>query len=247
MPGEPIVLARAGIKPPMKDTNVQNDWLINQFLKRDHATRLHYNQLRSLQDLHRDGGDLVSVLVERRAGLDYDFKREPVGECIRDIRGVPHLAFDSRPWPNVEAFLECRAHWEVFRRQRVLKTVADLEDFRAFSATPPGRTVRTTAPRGAVVVALRMFLRAYVRDRWGLDSTVMNYPELADWLTTAGYPCRREDVENARRSSTKLSEHSVAGTEAVLKFIAVVTAQFPGFQGHHLLTQDAKPGQFPSL
>ncbi|MBI5800259.1 MAG: hypothetical protein HZA92_05960, partial [Verrucomicrobia bacterium] len=235
LPGEPIVLARAGIKPPLKDTAAQNDWLITEFLKRTPETRLSYSQLRSLQDLHRSGGDLVSVHVKRRAGLDFDFKRQPIGECIRDIRGVPHLAFDTRPWPDVDAFLKCRADWDVFRRTRVLKTVADLEEFRAFCATPSGPRTRTSKPGGAVKVAQRLFLRAWTRNRWGLDSTVMNYPELANWLTAAGYPCRREDVENAKRSSTKLSEHSVAGTDAVLNFIKVVTAQFPGFQAHHLL------------
>lgn len=242
-----VVLAKAGIKPPMKDKTAQNDWLVGLFVNRDADTRVTYSQLRSLQDLYRDGGDLVSLTVERRASLDYDFKRDPIGECMRDIRGVPHLAFDTRPWPDVDAFLECRAHWEVFRRQRVLKTITDLEDFRAFCLTPQGRSVRTTAPRGGVKVALRIFLRAWTRNRWGLDSTVMNYPELAYWLTAAGYPCRREDVENAQRSSTKLLEHSVPGTPAVLKFIAVVTAQFPGFEGHHLLLPDAAPGQFPRL
>ena len=247
LPGEPIVLARAGIKPPMKDTNEQNDWLINEFLKRTPETRLPYSQLRSLQDLHRDSGDLISVMVTRRASLDFDFKREPIGECMRDIRGVSHLAFDTRPWLDVDAFLKCRADWDVFRRTRVLKTVADLEEFRAFCATPSGPRTRTSKPGGAVKVSLRMFLRAYVRNRWGLDSSVLNYPELADWLTAAGYPCRPTDLENANRSSTKLVEHSVAGTPAVLAFIKVITEQFPGFQGHHLFTHDAKPGQFPSL
>lgn len=241
------VLAKAGIKPPLKDKAMHNDWLVTLFLDRIANTRVRYARLRSLLDLHRDGGDLVQVTAERRAGLDFDFKREPMNSVLRDIRGIPHVAFETRPWPNVDAFLKCRADWDVFRRQRVLKTITDLEDFRAFCATPPGRAVRTTAPRGAVKVALRMFLRAFVRDRWGLDSRVMNYPELAAWLTAAGYPCRREDVENARRSSTKLSEHSVAGTEAVLKFISVVTAQFPGFQAHHLLIPDSVPGQFPRL
>ena len=44
----------------------------------------------------------------------------------------------------------------------------------------------------------------------------MNYPELAACLSAAGYPCRREDVENAQRSSTKLVQNSVVGTPAVL-------------------------------
>lgn len=243
--GEPIVLAKAGIKPPIKDKALHNDWLIDQFVRRDADSKVTYSQLRSLQDLHRHGGDLVAVPVERRASLDYDFKREPVGECMRDIREIPHLAFESRPWPNVEAFLECRAHWEVFRRQRVLKTVGDLADFRAFCATPPGRAVRTTAPRGASKVALRMFLRAFVRNRWGLDSRVMNYPELAEWLTASGYPCRREDVENAQRPASKLIEHSVATTPAVLQFIKVITDRFPGFRAELLLLH--KPGKFPTL
>jgi len=236
-----LVLAKAGIKAPMKDPAAQNDWLINHFLTRTPDTKVHYPQLRSLQDLYRDGGDLVSVLVKRRAGLDYDFKRRPVNPIVKDVRGVPHLAFDSRPWESAEAFLACRSHWDVFRRTRVLKTVTDLDDFFAFCAAPAGRSTRTTAPRGAVKVALRMFLRAYARSLWGLDSSALNYPELAAWLTTSGYPCRREDVENAQRPTSKLVAHSVPRTDAVLTLIKVVTERFPAFQGGQLLVANPSP------
>jgi len=231
---EKIVLAKSGIKPPMKEKREQNRWLVDLFLGRNSETKVCYRELRTLKELRLQGGDLTSHPVERRANLDFDFKCQPVTPVMREICGVPHLAFDSRPWGSAAEFLAWRKSWNSFRRTRVLKTLEDYEDFLRFHQTPPGRHGRTRKPGGDVKAALQQFLRAWTREAWGLQRCRMFNNELAAWLTAAGYPCRREDVENAQRPASKLVEHSVARTDAVLTLIKVVTERFPAFQGDQL-------------
>lgn len=235
LPGEALVLAKAGLKPPTRDKAEQNQWIIEQFRSRTPESRYEFDVLRSMADMCRKGGDLVPEPIDRRLNMDFDWKRRPVNPCHRDIRGLPHLAFDSVPWESEALFIRCRERWDEFRRDRVLKTPADLTDFMDFLAAKPVPGVRRSHRGGEVRLAVRMFLRAFVRDQWGLTSDALSYPDLAAWLSECGYPCKREAVENARRRNAVLQPHAVRRTPAVLQFVAAVLGRFPSFDAEQLL------------
>jgi hypothetical protein len=235
LPGQPFVLAKAGLKPPTRDKALQNEWIIGQFLSRTPGSRYEFDVLRSMADMCRQGGDLVPESIDRRLNMDFDWKRRPVDPCHRNIRGQPHLAFDTVPWESEAQFIRCRERWDEFRRDRVLKTTADLTDFEDFLAANPVAGIRRPRRNGEVRLALRMFLRAFVRDRCGLTSDALSYPELAAWLTELGYPCKREAVENARRRNAVMQPRAVRRTPAVVQFVAAVQCRFPSFDAEQLL------------
>ncbi|MBI4025191.1 MAG: hypothetical protein HY360_09435 [Verrucomicrobia bacterium] len=240
LPGEKTVLAKAGLKPPMKDKDEQNHWIVQQFQTRTPESKQTLQLLRTLPEIWKKGGDLVSRELIRRLNMDYDWKRRPINPSMRPVQGVDHLFFETRPWESVEEFQKCREQWDAFQSHggRVLKSLPDLENFDEFRRINVGGT-RLKRPRrdASLKIAWRMFLRAYVRSLWGLDGKTKSYAELALWLTTNGYPTKKEDLENAARPTSKLVENLVPPTGGVEKFLAVVEKEFPDFQRGMLLTQ----------
>ena len=242
IPGEKPVLAKAGLKPPMKDKAQHNDWIVDTFITRNADTKQTVTTLRSLPDIWKHGGDLVPKEIVRRVSMDFDWKRRPVNPSTRPIRGIEHVYFDTVPWRTVDEFQRCREAWEQFHGQTgtVLKTVDDLgqfEDFRAVNIQKTG--LKRSRRDAAVTLAKRMFLRALTRSQWGLDVHQMSYAEVARWLTEQGFKTTKADVENARRPNSKLVEHVVPQTPAVEKFISVIEAQFPAFDHTRLLASNS--------
>jgi hypothetical protein len=236
--GQKLVLAKAGLKPPMSDQEEQNSWIVDMFIHRTAETRQTFTTLRNLPEIWKHGGDLTEKETTRRVNMDYDWKRRPVNPCMRPIRGVDHLFFDTALWQTVEEFQRCRDAWEQFHGKTgiVLKTVEDLarfEDFRLVDTSACGlkRSKRDTS----VTFAKRMFLRAYTRSVWGLDARAMSYSALALWLTENGYKASKADLENAHRLNSKLIEQVVPLTPAVEAFVEVIIRKFSNFQTRHLL------------
>lgn len=236
---EKPVLAKAGLKPPMKDKEQHNQWIVDTFVNRTGDSKQTVSVLRNLPEIWKHGGDLVRKEIVRRINMDYDWKRKPVNPTTRAINGTDHLYFDTLPWRSVGEFTAYREQWEQFRASTkvVLKTPDDLarfEDYRSVDVAKAGlkRSKKDAAP----TLAKRIFLRAYVRSAWGLDAKAMSYAELARWLTEQGYPTSKEDVENAKRPSAKLVAHVVPPTPAVQIFVERLAAQFPRFDNARLLT-----------
>lgn len=237
--GEKAVLAKAGLKPPMRDKAQHNDWIVDTFIQRTAQSKQTIITLRNLPEIWKHGGDLTPKEIVRRVNMDYDWKRRPVNPSSRPINGVDHLYFDTAPWRTVAEFQACRDAWEQFHGHTgtVLKTVEDLAQFEGYRVVNTGATgLKRSKKDSALTLAKRMFLRAYVRSAWGLDAREMSYSELARWLTNAGCKTSKADVENAKRPSAKLVEHLVPHTPAVVKFIAVVKSNFPAFDESKLTT-----------
>jgi hypothetical protein len=237
--GETPVLARAGLKPPVKDPAHHNQWIVEMFVNRTAESKQTIRTLRSFPEVWRDGGDLVPKEIVRRIRMDYDFKRRPVNPSVRPINGIDHLCFDTVPWRSVQEFQACREAWDAFAAKTgaVLKTPDDLARFEDFSAVSVAKTgLRRSRRDTTASLAKRMFLRAYTRSAWGLDARSLSYAGLARWLTENGYRTSKADVENARRPNAKLVEHVVPDTPAVQKFVALVLARFPAFQTAKLLS-----------
>src|SRR5439155_7807272 len=68
-----IVLAKAGIKAPMTERVAQNNWFIDLFLNRTTNTTQTIKLLRTLPEIYRNGGDLVSRDVTRRVSMEFDW------------------------------------------------------------------------------------------------------------------------------------------------------------------------------
>jgi hypothetical protein len=237
--GEKPVLAKAGLKPPMKDMALHNDWIVETFVSRSADSKQTITLLRTLPEIWKNGGDLTPKEITRRISMDYDWKRRPVNPSVRPIHGSDHLCFNTVPWRSVADFQACRDSWEQYQSSTgtVLKTVEDLTQFEDYRVVNTGKTgLKRSRRDSALTLAKRMFLRAYTRSAWGLDSHEMTYTELALWLTGNGIKTTKADVENAKRPSAKLVKHLVPGTSAVDKFIAVLKSRFPAFDETNLLT-----------
>jgi hypothetical protein len=247
--GEKPVLAKAGLKPPMKDKAQHNEWIVDTFVNRTADSKLTIAPLRGLADIWKNGGDLVPKEIVRRINMDYDWKRRPVGAETRPINGADHVYFDTVPWRTVAEFLQCREQWERFHGNdgAVLKTLEDVRQFEEYRSVNNHITgLKRPKKDAALKWSIRMFLRAYTRSVWGLDAKSMSYRELALWLTENGYPTTKEDVENARRPSAKLYEHVADATPAVDRFIEVVKAKFPTFDSSLLVHAPKEAQSIPN-
>ena len=239
--GDDIVLAKGGVKPPEGTKAEQNDWMIEAFLNRDFKTKSPVKLLRSLTSISRNGGDLTPKHIHRAVRLDYDWKRQPVNLRMESIRGVPHLAFDTKPWASILEAIACRNDWEDFTKSsnRVLKSLDDykaFEDFRLQKTLP--KTLRRSRKGGTIKVAARQFLRAFVRNRAGLKKLSMSYGDVADILTELGVPTVKEDLENAVRSNAKLESKSIPRSLEILELFDALKEFFPEFDPDFLLISE---------
>ena len=235
--GENPVLAKAGLKAPMRDATEQNQWVVDLFINRSSTTVQTSQRLRTLPDIYKNGGDLVSKKFTSKVSMEFDWKRQPSTATTRPINGVPLLCFDTLPWRAVADFNACREQWTNFAgsERRVLKVESDLASFNEYRATASVAGVRKPRGNSALKMALRMFSRAYVRSDWGLDAGVMSYSEIAHWLTKLGYATKKSDLENAARRNARLEAHLVPRMPAVDNFIARIVEKFPAFQSDQLL------------
>ena len=241
MPGKDTVLAKAGLQSPTRDRAEQNQWILDRFVNRTENTTQISKRLRTLPEIYKNGGDLVSKETTIKVSMEYDWKRRPSTMTTRPINSTPHLYFDTVPWRNVAEFTACREQWQNFAGSegRVLKSESDLTRFNDYRVTASVVGVRKPRNNSALKTARRMFLRAYVRSEWGLDATVMSYSEVAAWMTNLGYTTKKSDLENANRPHAKLAAHLVPITPVVDIFIARIRERFPAFQLDRLLQQQS--------
>jgi hypothetical protein len=236
-PGKDTVLAKAGLQAPTRERAEQNLWILDQFVKRTDNTTQISKRLRTLPDIYKNGGDLVSKEHVIKVSMEFDWKRRPSTMSTRPIKGEPHLYFDTVPWRTVAEFTACREQWGNFTGSegRVLKSEGDLVRFNDYRATASVAGVRKPRSNSALKTAHRMFLRAYVRSAWGLAASTMSYAEVAAWLTTLGYATKKSDLENANRATARLAANLVPRTPVVDTFVARIRERFPAFQSEMLL------------
>lgn len=240
--GASPVLAKAGVKPPMRDKAEQNEWMIDLFLNRDSQTHSTVRYLRSIADICRNGGDLTNVEISRTIRLDYDWKRAPSKVFASPIRGVEHLAFETTPWRTAAEAMACRSDWADFSKSsnRVLRSVEDLHEFESYrTLSQSSLPIRLPRKGGARKLAARQFLRAYVRNLGGLDKGEMTYQEVADVLTSYGVKTKKSDVENAARSNAVCLSNCIPRNPDVLEFFEKLQRKFTGFEPDFLLVSDS--------
>lgn len=240
--GASPVLAKAGVKPPMRDKEEQNEWMIDLFLNRDSKTCSTVRYLRSVADICRNGGDLTPVEISRTIRLDYDWKRAPSKGFTSPIRGVEHLAFETTPWRTAAEAIACRSDWADFSKSsnRVLRSLEDLNEFQSYrTLSRASLPIRLPRNGGARKLAARQFLRAYVRNLGGLDKSEMTYQEVAAVLSSFGVKTKKSDVENAARSNAVCLSNCIPRNPDVLEFFEKLQRKFTGFEPDFLLVSDS--------
>jgi hypothetical protein len=243
-PGEKPILARVGIRPPKVSIDDQNDYVVSLFENRTEETMVEDKNLTNFRDIFDRGADLISVERKKRVALEYDWKRCADDPLTRPIRTTNHLAFETKPWQKVEDFRsrrDCADEWRK-RKFPALKSISDLDRFNEFcdGAVLSKSGLRRSVTGGSQKIALRMFLRAFVRSEWGLSQDAMSYREIARWLTEGGYCCTRNDLKNAARANSRLVEHQILPTAEVCNFLVYVKQQFPNFECEKLLIIDTE-------
>lgn len=243
------VLAKAGVKPHAP-RDQHNDYMLRLFLNRTPGQQHVQTSLISLQEQWHTESDLVGVEKSPRLNLEYDFKRQPMRPVERAVQGRMHLAFDSVPWRNVEEAREAIVRFKSWSRGqgrpgdksyvpgRLLKTLPDFMVWEAYhTMAAPLRAVgvglRGDGPLGHLY---RQFLRALVRDEWGLSLTDPDtgerstYGEVVHWLVTVGFPdANVDDLKNAKRNASKLAVQTIYLNDDVAQLLQAIMERYPGF------------------
>jgi hypothetical protein len=233
---EPIVLAKAGVSPGI-EADLHNDYMIDLFMCRkpgDMATTRPFTPFR--EQWVKDS-DVVRLTRKTRLNLEFDHKRRLVGPRMVAVAQCEHVSLVGVPWNDVEECERARAIFDGWRRQRCLRTLDDFEDWedhyqfslvrdRVQKGGMQGFGIRATN-KGVADAFRRLFLRAYTQGLCGLTKS-MTYGELADWLTSQGYPTTVDEVKNAKRA--KFVERAVPPTPRVMKLADALQEGFPSIE-----------------
>jgi len=184
-------------------------------------------------------------------------KRMPINPRIVKIRNTEHLAFDTAPWRTEADMQYARAIFDGWRKPNYpklaegqleytqeqidkansqancLKTVEDFyrfEDFFLSYVTTDGKRGINVQNDCSAGILKRLFLRAFVRNKWGLDNDSITRKELADWLCDNGHQTSHDDVANASRKGATLVYYAVPVTKYSLKLLELLLARFQSFE-----------------
>ena len=230
-------LAKAGVRAP-HEARSQNEWFIKQFLRRSPGDTWETEQPLSFPYAHETNADHVFETVTRRFSFEYDFKR-----CLIDPRmqstsridddgcSIKHISCTSKPWQTVEEFTNVRDMLEDWRHKHEGQ-LKSLEDWEVWCNYQAGATASQNGVRrsrkGVIDQARRLFLRAYARGEWGLPG--QKYFEVAEWLSSEGYPTSEMDLKNAMRRGT-LVENTIPGNfPGISDMVRKILQRYPNFE-----------------
>lgn len=259
-PGQNYVLAKAGIRTPeaCKTLPEQNVHIVDLFLTRTPRTMVHIKSLTGIRDIIIDKNDLVPKTFERRLGMEYDFKRRPVGLGSSVVGEHRHVTWNTAPWETVEQFNAVREELETYRTPKrkgpprseaeaeaergCIKTQDDFINFatRIAVKSSQGQAHYVQAENPDIKILRRVLCAARHDGQAGLDKKTdgLKAEEFAAKLTAAGVPCKRSDVENANpsRSGKPFTPKSVTSTGPVLKALVQLELVFPALRREDILT-----------
>lgn len=232
------VCAKAGVKPPKGED--ENGWMVKSFLDRYPGQRIEQSHLASPRDMWRDRMDLVSISMNKRLNLEFDYKRCPVNPRMVAVRHpetgemVEHLAFDTVPWPSVEDGLFARTHFDEWRENNCLKTMEDWDnwmDFYKVKKFTKGTGLKYTKGGSLDLFRLQV-LRAITQGKWGLPEQPARapkgyYEKLAEQLTEAGFLTTKKDCSNAKAKTRKVYEQVLPVTKKIIPLLAWLVENYP--------------------
>jgi hypothetical protein len=103
-----------------------------------------------------------------------------------------------------------------------------LRDGQKGKSQEGGGSVNVTKA-GAKGLLKRAFLRAFVREIWGIQKT-MSYPELAAWMSQRGLETNLNDVKNSGRPSQPAVESIVPRIPETLALFEIMREGFPSME-----------------
>lgn len=248
------MLARAGIKPPVDATELdeQNDYIVKLFFERKSDSMIYLDVHTSIRELIFDDADLVTKRLPRRLGMEYDFKRKPSAVGMTSVlvpslnRTFDHVAFSTMPWASTEEFKKARkfwnAQWKITHRN--IKTA---EDFRAYArfydmmvSMPQDALPYLSRGPAADLKRLRRDLCAAFKHRQAGFAAYQSLTaaEFASLLNSSGMEAEkvrstRATAENGKRLAFK--PNSTPRTERVLRVVDRLSKIFPGFRPEEIL------------
>lgn len=249
--GHPVVLAKAGVKPDVPPDR-HNDYMLRLFLNREPDQRHDQHSLIGLYEMWRTESDLVALSRSVRLNLEYDFKRRPnsimehtvrmagpdalapssVGQHTRSF-DRDHVAFNTVPFETADNAVRAMERFRGWTRshKRLLRTQADVAAWRAYeSLSNRVRDVEGVGVRsdGSFGHLYRQFLRALVRDEWGLSLDGRTYSSVVHWLVVRGFESSVDDLKNAKRPGARLLERSVIVDDTTIPLLRAIAEEFPG-------------------
>lgn len=219
-PDKLIVLAKSGESTSTNEKGIANEEMIERYLNRQPEQKSTRRSFISLREQVTKDPDVVKVTRDVMMNLEFDLKRRMINPRIIQTRGHQVLTFDTLPWNTAREAEFARAVFDGWRRKRCLKTLEDFEhweDHYQSKRTVDGlkqrgqRTSVQVTQGGSAGILIRMFLRAYLQNAWGLTKT-KTYAELAELFTSWGHPVSVNTVRNGNKGT--LIENSVPRTEA---------------------------------
>jgi hypothetical protein len=242
---EPFVLARAGVRPPIWATEVeeQNEWMLKTFFERTPETVIDIDVHTTMREMVLYGVDLVSKGLSRKAPMEYDFKRKPFAAKMASITlpgsgaTYEHVALSTKPWADINEFKTVRAFWDDYRKKATvcLKTIDDFSEFAEYfemMKSLPARVKRylRSMDRFGLQRLRQNLCRAFKQGKAGFPKdSGMSARQFAELLTgiMSSYevPTAVEDVENGKRSPFK--PKTTPATPQVLRVLYELQGHFP--------------------
>ena len=258
IPGEKIKLAHSGLRAPddVIGEAARDDWFVKAVLTLPPLAPIETKEPMPFPKAHRAAADFRKIRMMKRANFNYDHKRKIVNPQFVQIpvpgspgETVEFISADTEPWETVDEFNEYRRRFEEWRFSgggKSLRTRADWEDWQQFLAGSKASAAGVRRTKGGVVQqALRIVLRAYVCQEWGLKRSGpgSSYREVAEKLTAAGYPTNENALKNAARGDRPDLPENVIPAEAtgVRDLVLALLDLWPSFEWENLVL-DPPPG-----
>lgn len=244
---ERVVLAKSSVSPP-PDCKDKNDFVRDLYMSRYPGRKGMTRPFVSVRDQYLKMSDVFRFEREVRLNLEFDFKRKPVNPRMVETPYGDVLSYGTVPWGNIEDAGLVRAIFDGWRNDHCLKTLQDWDDWQdhyhaaclmeQMRAKKRGRLPFQLTKEGSLGMLKRLFLRAYVQERWGLENT-LGYAELATWMQGVGFDVSVDDVKNGSRG--KVFKDSIPATPRTRKALALLHERFPSFEVDGILFEGYVP------
>lgn len=202
-----IVLAKGGIYTAshLDEDRLQNDHIVKLFFDRRPDDQIPLKVKTGVRDIIEFDADLVEKSLSKRLNMEFDWKRRPVSAWVDPEYG--HIAFSTEPWQSSDQFANMREYWESFgiEGRRCIKTDNDYREFAIYVLSQSSLEqdgAKYLRKKNPDIARLRQMLcAAWRQSKAGLRHRVdgKSAQAFADILAAAGIPCKRSDVENARK------------------------------------------------
>jgi hypothetical protein len=220
---EKLILAATGLDFPRyyskSDRNIET---LSTFFNRTPNLSIPKKRLRGIREIYEGGLDATEKETTLAVSMEFDWKRRPTKAIDVEVpeHGTQHLQFQTQPWDDIVQYNTMRSNWRLYTQpdRKCLKSVEDLMAFDNFNSSHrsllksgAGKYLRR---EGGALKRLRqqISIAQYLRragthklkpHAYGIKSIFptkkLTAVELANCLIAAGVPCKKFDVDNARK------------------------------------------------